>query len=249
MNKNSMSCMTWQEFADKKDKVLVLPVGSTEQHGPHLPLCVDTVIAEGFAHLLAAELDGVCAPALAYGYKSKPMSGGGPLFPGTIDLNGLTLQNLLLDLFREFAADGYTKIFILNAHFENDPFIAEAMDMASRMLGDKVRLVLSNWWDPLPDELIDQIFDEVPFPGWALEHAAVTETSLMMYFAPELVREDKIAHVAPLVPVAYVEYPVRKGWIDESGVLASARSSSARKGKLIVESVLLRLKKIAEEVF
>lgn len=43
-------------------------------------------------------------------------------------------------------------------------------------------------------DVIDKIFKEVPFPGWALEHAAVTETSLMMYFAPHLVREDKIVY-------------------------------------------------------
>lgn len=249
MKMYNMKDMTWKEFADKKDQVLILPIGSTEQHGPHLPLSVDTVIAEGFAKRLAEELNGVCAPALAYGYKSKPMSGGGPLFPGTIDLNGSTLQNLLIDLFLEFAADGYTKIFVMNAHFENDAFIAEAMDLASRILGEKVKFLLSNWWDPMQEDLIDQIFDEVPFPGWALEHAAVTETSLMMYFAPELVREERIVPVTPLIPLAYTEYPVRTGIIDESGVLASAYSSSPQKGRLIVETVLPRLKQIAEEVF
>lgn len=249
MKMYNMKEMTWKEFENKKDQVLILPIGSTEQHGPHLPLSVDTVIAEEFAKRLAEELDGVCAPALSYGYKSKPMSGGGPLFPGTIDLNGSTLQNLLLDLFLEFAADGYTKIFVMNAHFENDAFIAEAMELGSRILGAKVHFVLSNWWDPIPETLMDQIFDEVPFPGWALEHAAVTETSLMMYFAPELVREDRIVPVVPLVPAAYTEYPVRAGVINESGVLASAYSSSAQKGRLIVETVLPRLRKIAEEVF
>lgn len=82
-----MENMTWREFAKKKDDVIILPIGSTEQHGPHLPTCVDTVIANGFAYRIAEKINGVVAPALSYGYKSKPLSGGGPLFPGTIDLN------------------------------------------------------------------------------------------------------------------------------------------------------------------
>lgn len=244
MNHHRMAHMTWREYDSLHEHILILPIGSTEQHGPHLPLCVDAVIAERFASILAAEVDGVCAPVLSYGYKSKPRSGGGPLFPGTIDLNGMTLQNLLMDLLTEFAADGYTKIFIMNAHFENEAFIEEAMDLVSRRLGPSVHMLLSNWWDPIPEELINQLFDVVPFPGWALEHAAVTETSLMMYFAPELVRQDQISNVLPVAPPNYSEYPIRKDLIPDSGVLASAYSSSAEKGRMIVESVVPRLKEM-----
>ena len=249
MNNRRITHMTWQEFAARKDHILILPIGSTEQHGPHLPLSVDTVIAEHFADLLADEIDGVVAPVLSYGYKSKPRSGGGPLFPGTIDLNGQTLQNLLLDLLIEFAADGYSKIFIMNAHFENEAFVEEAMDLASRKVGDQARFVMSNWWDPVPQAKIDELFDEVPFPGWALEHAAITETSLMMYFAPELVREDKIENIRPITPPLYAEYPVRKDLIPDNGVLATAYSSSAEKGRIIVDAAIPALKKIAEAAF
>ena len=107
-----MENMTWQEFAKKKDDVIILPIGSTEQHGPHLPTCVDTVLANGFAYRIAEKINGVVAPALSYGYKSKPLSGGGPLFPGTIDLNGATLQALVMDIIDEFVRDGFKKIFI-----------------------------------------------------------------------------------------------------------------------------------------
>ena len=249
MNHHCMAQMTWKEYDEHHDRILILPIGSTEQHGPHLPLCVDSVIAEHFADILAAEIDGVRAPALSYGYKSKPRSGGGPLFPGTIDLNGMTLQNLLIDLLTEFAADGYNKIFIMNAHFENEAFIEEAMDLVSGRLGPSVHMLLSNWWDPIPEELVDRLFDVVPFPGWALEHAAVTETSLMMYFEPELVREDQISNIAPIAPPNYSEYPIRKDLIPDSGVLASAYSSSAEKGKMIVETVVPKLKEMMMRVF
>ena len=86
-----MHDITWPEFQAKKDSVVILPIGATEQHAQHLPLCTDAKIAEKFSCYLAEELDGIIMPTLTYGYKSKPLSGGGPLFPGTIDLNGKVL--------------------------------------------------------------------------------------------------------------------------------------------------------------
>ena len=249
MNNRRLIYMTWQEYAASRDHILIVPIGSTEQHGPHLPLSVDAILADRFAELLAEEVDGVIAPVLSYGYKSKPRSGGGPLFPGTIDLNGSTLQNLLLDLLLEFVADGYSRIFLMNAHFENEAFVEEAMDLASRQVGKRARFVMSNWWDPVPQEQIDLLFDEVPFPGWALEHAAITETSLMMYFEPDLVRTDRIENTLPITPPIYAEYPVRKDLIPETGVLATAYSSSAEKGKMIVDAAVPALKRIVETSF
>lgn len=152
-----METMTWLEYREKIDSILILPVGATEQHGPHLPLCVDALLAREFAHRLAQKTNGIVAPALSYGYKSKPQSGGGPLFPGTIDLSGATLQQLAADLIDEFVRDGFTKIFIMNAHFENDPFLIEAMDLCAAKYDGRVTLVLSNWWDPMPDELIGRL--------------------------------------------------------------------------------------------
>lgn len=244
-----MENMTWQEFAKKKDDVIILPIGATEQHGPHLPTCVDSVIAREFAYRVAEKINGVVAPTLSYGYKSKPLSGGGPLFPGTIDLNGATLQALVMDIIDEFVRDGFTKIFILSAHFENEAFIVEAMDLCSAKYGDKVKILLTNWWDPMSPDLIDKVFDEVPFPGWALEHAAVTETSLMMYFAPELVREDQILDTENASPATYFRYPIQKNIVPENGTLASAKSSSAAKGKLIVDDVIPNIVKIIQEAF
>ncbi len=244
-----MENMTWQEFAKKKDDVIILPIGATEQHGPHLPTCVDSVLAREFVYRIAEKINGVVAPTISYGYKSKPLSGGGPLFPGTIDLNGATLQALVMDIIDEFVRDGFTKIFILSAHFENEAFIVEAMDLCSAKYGDKVKLLLTNWWDPMSLDVIDKVFDEVPFPGWALEHAAVTETSLMMYFAPELVREDKILDTENASPATYFRYPIEKDIVPETGILASAKSSSAARGKIIVDDVIPNIVKIVEEAF
>ncbi len=244
-----MENMTWQEFAKKKDDAIILPIGATEQHGPHLPTCVDSVLAREFAYRIAEKINGVVAPTISYGYKSKPLSGGGPLFPGTIDLNGATLQTLVMDIIDEFVRDGFTKIFLFSAHFENEAFVIEAMDLCSAKYGDKVKLLLTNWWDPMSPDVIDKVFDEVPFPGWALEHAAVTETSLMMYFAPELVREDKILDTENASPATYFRYPIEKDIVPETGILASAKSSSATRGKMIVDDVIPNVVKIVDKAF
>ena len=68
MNKNMMDQMTWIEYeASTKEKILILPVGSTEQHGPHLPLGVDTIIVTIIASAIAAQIPAVIAPTLSYG--------------------------------------------------------------------------------------------------------------------------------------------------------------------------------------
>ena len=244
-----MHDITWPEFQSKKDSVVILPIGATEQHAQHLPLCTDAKIAEKFSYYLAEELDGIIMPTLTYGYKSKPLSGGGPLFPGTIDLNGKTVIDLVYDILMELIKDGFTKIFIMNAHFENEAFVVEAMDLVNRDTHGVATIIESNWWDPMPEDVIDKVFDEVPFPGWAFEHAAVTETSLMMYFAPELVHFERAVEAPPTEALPYFRYPLKKGDVPESGALASSLSSSAERGKIIVDSVIPELVKICTKEF
>ncbi|MEG2353321.1 MAG: creatininase [Clostridium sp.] len=245
-----MDNITWMEFNERKNEsVVILPIGAMEQHGPHLPLSVDAVIAKEFSIALAKKINGLVMPTLSYGYKSQPLSGGGPLFPGTIDLNGETLVKLVDDILCELVKDGVKKILVLNAHFENEAFVLEAIDLVSNKYKDAVTIVETNWWDTLPNEVIDKVFDEVEFPGWAFEHAAITETSLMLYFAPEIVHMDRMVDTKGATPCAYHKYPIDKSTIPESGVLATARTSTAEKGKIIVDSVLEQLVSIVEEAF
>ena len=72
-----------------------------------------------------------------------------------------------------------------------------------------------NWWDPMSPNMIGRIFYQAPFPCWALEHAAITETSLMMYVAPELVRQDLIADVGKTDPGFCYRYPIDKDSIPD----------------------------------
>ena len=232
--------ISWYDYQDKikNQHILIIPIGATEQHGPHLPLGVDAMLATAFSLALAKQINGVVAPTLNYGYKSLPLSGGGPFFPGTIDLNGNTLIQLTKDIVNEFARDGWKHIVIFNCHYENEAFILEGADLASKEAGFDSQIFIVNWWDNLDSHIIDQVFDQVPFPGWALEHAAISETSLMMYFHPHLVDSTKIPndHIEELLH--FHSYPPLEGVIPATGCLHTSHSSSAEKGGLIVNNVV-----------
>lgn len=236
MTNRRMDHMSWPEFAARTDKPVIVPIGSTEQHSQHLPMGVDAMLAEHVSEDLAERIDGTVMPTISYGYKSKPASGGGPLFPGTIDMNGVTVINQMHDVLSELVADGFTKIVVMNAHFENEAFIVEAIDLVTRETHGAATIVETNWWDPLPQDVVDQVFEGLTFPGWALEHAAVTETSLMMHYEPELVHMDRVIDEGNAEAKTYVRYPVRKGDVPDYGGLASPNGSSAERGKLIADA-------------
>lgn len=245
-----MANMTWYEFNERKDKdVIILPVGSVEQHGPHLPLFTDTIISEGFANLLGDKVNGIVMPSINYGYKSQPASGGGPLFPGTIDLNGTTLINLVKDIIEELIRDGVRKIALVNSHFENQAFLLEAIDLVSKNMPADTKIIMMSWWDLITQNTIDKIFDEVEFPGWALEHAAITETSLILKFRPDLVHMDRLIDEKIEEVPTYQVYPIPKDLVPQSGLLSIGRTSSAAKGELIVEEALSKMVEIVNKEF
>lgn len=245
-----MANMTWYEFNERKNKdVVILPVGSVEQHGPHLPLFTDTIISEGFANLLGDKVNGIVMPSINYGYKSQPASGGGPLFPGTIDLNGTTLINLVKDIIEELIRDGVRKIALVNSHFENQAFLLEAIDLVSKNMPSDTKIIMMSWWDLISQDTIDKIFDEVEFPGWALEHAAITETSLILKFRPELVHMDRLIDEKIEEVPTYQVYPIPKDLVPQSGLLSIGRTSSAQKGEVIVEEALNKMIDIVKKEF
>lgn len=244
-----MQEMTWQDFdKKKKDAIMILPVGSTEQHGPMLPLSVDAIISTGLAEMIAKEVNGIVAPCVCYGYKSAPLSGGGPAFPGTIDMNGVTLMNIIEDILEEFIRDGINKIFIMNGHYENEAFILEAMDLVSRK-NENVTMIESSWWDVMSQELIDKIFDEVPYPGIELEHAGILETSLTLYFRPELCHMDRFVEDGVDGTLGYNIYPASKCEVTETGLLTTAKTSSEKKGKILANEIKGEYVKILKERF
>jgi creatinine amidohydrolase len=239
--------MTWEEYQDEVGRrIIILPVGSLEQHGPHLPLNVDVVIPTNFARLVADQIDGMVLAPISYGYKSHPTSGGGQLFPGTTSLDGNTLILLTLDILRETYRHGGRRFLVLNGHYENIAFVNEAVELFVREADDALVVTLS-WWDQVSDELVDEIFAEAGFPGWDTEHAAITETSLMQYFAPELVREDKIIDDQSERKPTYSIFPPPEDIIPKSGVLYKATYASRKKGEKLAKQVVDRIVSITRE--
>lgn len=236
-----MNRMTWPEYEERvrnARSTVFLPVGALEQHGPHLPLGTDAILSAAVAEGAARRIDGIVAPALAYGYKSQPKCGGGQHFPGTTSLDAQTLAHTVRDTIREFTRHGVEKLVIVNGHYENQWLLIEGIDLAMRELGSQAKLTIMRmeYWDFFTSATLARVFPE-GFPGYALEHAAVLETSMMLHYHPGLVRLDRI----PSDPAAdfppYDIYPTRTEWVPASGVLSSARAASREKGALLCEEL------------
>jgi creatinine amidohydrolase len=97
--------------------------------------------------------------------------------------------------------------------------------------------------------LLPRLFNEFSFPGWALEHAAVLETSVMMYLMPELVHEDKFLEEGLESSPTYDSFPPTPDMLPASGTLHTPRSSSVEKGRLIMENVVDNLEQIIKKEF
>lgn len=234
-----MGELTWEEFAEHVDTSPVfVPVGSTEQHGPHLPLNVDTVLAVEFTKRAAQRVDGLVAPPLPYGFKSQADSGGGADFTGTTNLDGETLRRLFGDVIGDLVADGATKIVAFNGHYENEFFLREAVDL--HLEDAEGEFIIASWWDLLSSDVRDDIFNEVPggFPGWATEHAGVVETALMMHFRPNLVREDRVVDDGPDRSPKYVFEPARDDQIASTGAYYKATYATPEMGERVATDVL-----------
>ncbi len=230
-----MAELAWPEYEQrlKDDPVVFLPCGSTEQHGPHLPLAVDALLSTAVAVEAAQEVGGLVAPALSYGYKSMPKSGGGPFFPGTTNLDGHTLSSMVRDVIRELARHGVRKICLIDGHYENQWFLTEGIDLAMREIAATgIRIMRLEYWDFCDDATIARIFPD-GFPGVALEHAAVMETSLMLHYHPQMVRLDLIPDNPSADFPPYDMFPPHRHWVPASGVLTSAKASSAEKGRIM----------------
>lgn len=229
-----MDQLSWVEYARRVREdatTVLLPCGATEQHGPHLPLGTDALLASAIAEDVAARIGALVAPALSYGYKSQPKCGGGQHFCGTTSLDGQTLIALVRDTVREFARHGVTRLVLVDGHYENQWFLAEGIQLALRELGDghPLRVMRLEHWDFCSQATLDAVFPE-GFPGFALEHAAVIETSLMLHYLPQLVRLELIPDDGPAEFPPYDVYPSRTEWVPASGVLSSARGADAAKG-------------------
>lgn len=239
MRKKRFAECTWKEIQEAilNDAGVILPVGSTEQHGYHLPLATDALLAEDLALAAAEHTNMLVAPPITYGYRSRPLTGGGQTFPGTTSLSGKAFMSVIEDILCEFIRHGFKKIVLMNWHFENQNFLYEAAYQALERTGklaptsDNPRImVMELAFSELSESTMDLLFAG-EFPGWGTEHAAILETSLMMHLHPELVQFEKAVNDQAEEIPWYDILPIPQKLVPASGTLWKARLASKEKGE------------------
>src|ERR1700726_1567584 len=184
--------------------ILLLPVGTVEQHGPHLPLTVDIEIPVRIASRVVETVKGVVAPAIFYGARSLPQSGGSPEIPGTIRVRGRVLTEYLKDVIAGYVSMGFRSIVVLNGHYENESFLFEALELCrqeGKLEGTKI--IALGWWSLVSNATLEKLFGD-RFSGWHAEHASACETSLMLHLRKDLVGPTRVDNPTPPRPGIYL---------------------------------------------
>lgn len=209
----------WTDVAEKAAAgLLAVPVGSTEQHGPHLPLCTDTVIAEALCRRLADRRgDVLIAPSVAYG-----SSGEHAGFPGTISIGAPVTEALLVELGR--SADAFAGVLFVSTHGGNAAPVAAAV----RRLAAESRRVRA--WSPSPP---------ASGPGRIVgdAHAGFTETSVLLALQPSTVAAGEAAP-GRTEPLGVLLPALRAGGVrvvSPNGVLGDPAGASAGDGEAILD--------------
>lgn len=252
LKKYLYSDLTWPEIdeAARHKKVILLPVGSTEQHGPHLPLDVDNVIATRICleagQRIAEKV--LVAPSISYGYNIHALD-----YPGTVHVGHQAYIEFCLGVCKSFAYHGFKRIIIVNGHGGNSGLL-EFVGRRANLETDA--LVASfMWWNLLRvDPNFISSFRESIFPGGA-GHAGEIETSVYLHLAGDKVQMDKAKDYIAWYnrqdtksftwgdafgsgPVTLAEWA---STFLEDGTFGQATLATAEKGRCIFEEAVARL--------
>ncbi|GAB4009161.1 mycofactocin biosynthesis peptidyl-dipeptidase MftE [Nocardioides ultimimeridianus] len=212
-----LAARTWPEVAGRHT-TLVVPVGSLEQHGPHLPLDTDTRIASAVAAELVARTPGtLLAPALSLG-----SSGEHQAFPGTVSIGTEALRVVVIELTRS-ARTWADRVVFVNAHGGNVFALRAAVDQL-RAEGHDVD------WLACATEAVDL-------------HAGVTETSLLLHIDPAAVHLDR-AEAGNSAPLAEILAPMMADGVravSPNGVLGDPAGARAESGRAILDAMVAEL--------
>jgi len=249
------SQLTTRDFGalDPATTVAVLPLGATEQHGPHLPLNVDSTLADGIVAaalpLLPADLPVLFLPTQQIGLSPEHAR-----FPGTLTLSSETLIRLWSEIGAGVARSGVRKLVLFNAHGGH----TGAMDIVARELRATHGLIVYSvsWFNlPLGDAGAQFSADEHRFGV----HAGDMETSMMLALAPDQVAMDAARDFGSTSRQRAADYAIlgngrsaKLGWAMEDynpdGAAGNAAAATAEKGRALVDAAGTQLSALLAEV-
>jgi creatinine amidohydrolase len=220
------------------DAVVIIPVASVEQHGPHLATGVDMWLATAVAERTAAKLHAagnraLVMPCLWSGLAEHHMS-----FGGTVTLDRDIFLGMVGGVARSVARHGFRRIALVNGHGGNVEAIATAAIELTRTLA--VPVVGLTYWQANVDT-----FGAILERQANVEHACEAETSMVMAVQPDCVRHDAIARAIPrkAVPPAPPGFKRQRSFAEmtDTGVLGDPRAATAEKGERLLEAASTRL--------
>jgi creatinine amidohydrolase len=239
--------LTWEEMneAIEMQKLVILPTGSTEQHGRHLPLDVDVFLVESVCLEVGRRVPDrvLMLPPVAYGLNLHHID-----FPGTVHVEPEVFIAFCLNITKSVAYHGFRRILLVNGHGSNTPLV----DLVARktVLATNSLCAAVNYY-----ALAVEAFNEVRETE-IMAHADEFETSLYLYLAPERVRMDRAVADTDvggkyLSSDSTPNYPVRFNDIwgrwTERGVHGDPTAATAEKGKIIFEAAVSRLIEVVDE--
>ncbi|MFC7229198.1 creatininase family protein [Salinirubellus salinus] len=173
-----LAANSWTDARDADTDLAILPVGSTEQHGPHAPLGVDFMTAEAIAAQAAQSYDDevVVAPSVPVGIAEEHRA-----FDGTLWVTEDSFRDYVGDVLRSLAHSGFDRVVVVNGHGGNTDALAEICMRVSRD-GDCYAVPFT-WFDVVDSEL-------------PLGHGGPVETSVMLAIAPQLIQQDRYPEAA-----------------------------------------------------
>lgn len=241
-----LSYVDIEEYLKTKDTILV-PMASTEQHGPHLPLYTDTITAVEISERISEHIGVLHTPPLWAGYSPQHMYGVGQ-GRGTITLRASTLLNLMNDVARSLIHHGFNRVIFINGHGSN----TKVVDPVLRKLRYETGALIS-FVKPFMERytgILEGLMENPPeeTPGW---HSSELETSQDMAWNPDLVRMERAvdtrAHTPAFLPDAfkkndgmpdtefegyqYFTFPMDHHEFVENGIIGNPMRATAEKGE------------------
>jgi len=242
--------MTWPEInvAVKERRVVLIPVGAIEQHGPHLPIDMDNLAVEAICERAGRKGSDLLlvAPPIHYGFNEHNMD-----FPGTVTAEPFTFASYCRDVAHSFGRMGFQRVIFVNGHGSN----AHLLELAARQatLLNKAWVASLSHWDLVREEFAK--IRESVFPG-GVAHACELETSIYMHLAPGRVRMDKIRTGVreqgkyfweDLMGGSPVKFTDWRSKATKSGVGGDPTVATAEKGRKVIAAAVDALIDVARE--